>query len=107
MPRRVQSTCSPRVELSILVGSGFAFQESSVWLLVPRDGGTTVGSGFLGLLQCPGRKFLLELEGAFSRLATRSSSHRHGGELRLEIVYRQRDCPFLWDFSSLSENLAG
>src|SRR6266550_3085594 len=69
-PRLVQSTCNPHVERLIREGSGFGFQELSVWLLVPKDGGTTAGSEFLGPLQCPSRKFLLELGGASSRLAT-------------------------------------
>src|ERR1700756_4121360 len=98
--------CSRRVGRSIRVVSGFWFQGSSVWLLVLVDGGRTAQSEFLELLQCQGRMCLLGLGGAPSRLATRSSSQGHGGELRLEIIYRQRDSPVLRNFSPFSKHLA-
>src|SRR5690348_6680025 len=98
--------CSRRVGRSIRVVSGFWFLGSSVWLLVLVDGGRIALSVFLVLLQCQGRMCLLVLGGAFSRLATRSSSHGHGGELRLEIIYRQWDSSVLWNFSPFSKYLA-
>ena len=79
-------------------------KEPRVLTRVLADEENSCVSWFEVRLQYQDKMCLLALVGVFSRLS--SSSHGHGGKLRLKVINSLRDSPILRDLASFAQYLS-
>ncbi len=107
-PRSVRSTCNQHVEQPIRLETSLSRQIAlSESRRVPACDGSCLRSASVIVAFCLNRMLRLGLGSESSGFSTRSPSHWHGRELRLEIIHGLRNRPVLRKFSSFSQNLPG